>query len=205
MASGEIEPGERPRQEQVGVGVEPPIEFRRLVDKVGLHLEVGGEEIPGEVLPLLKPPSEPGFHTGRREVGQVSHHAGGGQAADRPGLVLGVASPAPLRVSGDGVPGDPVPADALRREAGAAGDRYDGIDLVRELRRPLERLHAAERAAGDPPEPPDPEFAESRPGCPDDVSHRDARKVGSVRTPGAPGRGSVGRWCPRIRPADSCR
>ena len=61
-----------------------------------------------------------------------------------------------------------------------AGDRDDGVDLVGVDDRPLERLHASERASGDHRKTLDPELVEECPLGPDHVGDGDHRKVEAV-------------------------
>ena len=53
----------------------------------------------------------------------------------------------PLRIGHHGLPAEFVKRDVLRRVTRAAGDRQRGEDAVRIGRGPLQRLHAAHRAA----------------------------------------------------------
>ena len=65
-----------------------------------------------------------------------------------------------------------------------AGDRHDGVDLIGEQDRPLERLHAPERAPGHRREPLDPELVQERALGSHHVRDGDHREVRAVRPPG---------------------
>jgi hypothetical protein len=68
----------------------------------------------------------------------------------------------------------------LRLEGVRAGDGHDGVDLIGEQDRPLERLHPAERAAGHGREPLDAELVQERALGPHHVRDRDHREAGPV-------------------------
>ena len=89
----------------------------------------------------------------------------------------------PVRIGHDRVAGDRVPGHALRLQRVRAGDRDDRVDLIRVEHRPLERLHAAERAAGHGGQPRDAELVEQRPLGAHHVGDGDHRKV-RTRTAG---------------------
>ena len=61
-----------------------------------------------------------------------------------------------------------------------AGDRHDGVDLIRKLDRPLQRLHATERATRHRGEPVDAEHVQERTLHTDHVGDRDDRKIRPV-------------------------
>ena len=94
-----------------------------------------------------------------------------------------VAALLPRRVAHDRLAGDRVPRHALRVQGMCAGDRHDGVDLVGEHDRPLERLHPTERAAGHRGEPLDPQRIQERALGPDHVRDGDHREVRAVRAP----------------------
>ena len=103
-----------------------------------------------------------------------------------------VAAP-PRRVAHDRLARDRVPGHALRVEGMSARDRHDSVDLVGVEDRPLERLHASERAAGHRREPLDPELVQERALGPHHVGDGDHGEVGAVR----PARRRVERRRPR--------
>ena len=63
----------------------------------------------------------------------------------------------------------------------SAGDRHDGVDLIGEQDRPLERLHAPERPPGHRREPLDPKLVEERALGSHHVRDGDHREVRTVR------------------------
>ena len=128
--------------------------------------------------PNLSPSAE------RREVGDVADHPGDAHAGVRCVVGAVVVAVPPRRVAHDRLPRDRVPGHALRVEGMRAGDRHDGVDLVGVQDRPLERLHAPERAAGHRREPLDPELVQERALRSHHVGDGDHREVETVRLPG---------------------
>ena len=111
-----------------------------------------------------------------------------------------VAALLPRRVAHDRLAGDRVPRHALRVQGMRAGDRHDGVDLVGEHDRPLERLHPTERAARHRREPLDPERIQERALGPDHVRDGDHREVEPYGRPVA-GSGDDGPVVPRQPPS----
>ena len=117
----------------------------------------------------------------RRQVRDVSDHARDAHARRRRAAGAVVVAALPVGIGGDGVARDRVPRDALRLQRVRARDGDDRVDLDRAyVHGPLERLHAAERAAGDGGEPRDPELVQERALRPHHVGDRDDGKVGAV-------------------------
>ena len=117
----------------------------------------------------------------RRQVGDVADHPRDAHAGVGPAARAVVVAALPVRVAHDRVARDRVPRDALRVERVRAGDRDDRVDLIGVQDRPLERLHAAERAAGHRREPLDPELVEERALGPHHVGDGDHGEVRPVR------------------------
>ena len=110
----------------------------------------------------------------------MADHAGHAHA--RLGGAAGavVVAAGPGRVAQDRLAGDRVPGHALRVQRGRAGDDHDRVDLVRVQHRPLQRLHAAERAARHRGQPLDAELVEEGALGPHHVGHGDHREVRPV-------------------------
>ena len=204
---GEVEVRQRARGVEVGVGVEPLDERVGLVVEVALDLELGLGDRVADVVGGLQPPAE---LVVQRRCGQVRDvadharhaHAGVGRA---PRVVVVAALPG--GVAHDRLACDRVPGHPLRVEGVRAGDRDDGVDLLGKQDRPLERLHAAERATGHGRESLDAEDVEERALRAHHVGDRDHREVRAVRRAGrrvdgrrAPstlGTRRAGSWRPR--------
>ena len=177
----EIEIRQRARRVEIGVGVEAPDERVGLVPQVALDLELRFGDRVADVVGELQPPAE---LVAQRQCGQVRDvadhprhtHAGIGAAARAV-----VVAALPGRVAHDRVTRDRVPGHALRVEGVRAGDRHDGIDLIRKQDRPLERLHPAERAAGYRRKPLDTECVQERALGPHHVRDSDHGEVRPVR------------------------
>ena len=176
----EVEVGQRPGRVEIGVGVEALHEGIRLVTQIALDLELGlGEQVANVVGELQAPPELVVERRGG-EIGDVSDHAGDAHSRRRRASGAVVVAALPVRIGGDGVARDRIPGDALRVERVRARDGNDRVDLIAVLHGPLERLHAAERAAGDGGQPRDPELIQERALGPHHVRDRDDWKVGPV-------------------------
>ena len=80
-----------------------------------------------------------------RDVADHPCHAHPGVCSAPGGVVVAVL---PAGIAQDRLSGDRVPGHALWLKGVRAGDRHDGVDLVRVQDRPLQRLHPPEGAAG---------------------------------------------------------
>ena len=180
----QIEIGERPRRVEIGVRVEALHEALGLVPQVVLDLELGLGERVADVVGELQAAAELGADRDGGEIRHVAEHPGHAHAGVRraPGAV--VVAALPVRIGGDGVAGDRVPRDALRLQRVRAGDRDDGVDLAGVGDRPLERLHAAQRAARHGGQPLDAQLVQERALDPHHVGNGDHRKVRPVRPAG---------------------
>ena len=123
----------------------------------------------------------------RRQIRDVSDHAGDTHARRRRASCAVVVAPLPIRIGSDRVSRDRIPGDALRLERVGARDWNDRADLIAVLHGPLECLHAAQRPAGNDGEARDPELVQQRPLGPHHVADGDHREVGPV----GPTRGGV--------------
>ena len=167
MGTGRIEIIECPRDQQVRVGVEVGAELVGLIAQVAFDLEfdiLRGVSI-GRITrwssrsgdrvlsldaglrraELLAP--ELGVHHVVALVGDVSDHAGQAQPASRHHIVFIEMTRMKIRVGHDGAPGDFVERDVFGIEVGRAGDHDRMAHAFRILKRPAQRLHAAEAAA----------------------------------------------------------
>jgi hypothetical protein len=88
----------------------------------------------------------------------------------------------PGRVGHDRAARDRIPGHSLRLERRGAGDDHDGVDVGGVAHRPLERLHAAERASGHRGEAANPERIEEGALGADHVGDGDHREVGAEGT-----------------------
>mmetsp|Transcript_4819 Transcript_4819/g.19324 ORF Transcript_4819/g.19324 Transcript_4819/m.19324 type:complete len:325 (+) Transcript_4819:330-1304(+) len=121
----------------VGKGVHARLELLPLVLEVGPDLEE-------PVFPLLAP--ELSMERLRCAIGHHRHLARNSQALQR--KIVGIAAPAaPFRVRVDCLPLALGHADLPRRVVSAAGDRHHSLHKVSSAERPLQGLHAPQRAA----------------------------------------------------------
>ena len=189
----QIEIGQRARGVEVGVRIEPPDEAVRLVAQVALDLELGVGQRVADVVGELQPARELVAERLRRQIRDVADHAGDAHAGVGLAACSVVVSALPRGVGDDRAARDGVPGDALRLQRVRAGDRDDRVDLIRIADGPLERLHAAERSAGDGGQPLDAEHVEERAFGAHHVGDGDDREIRSVRRAG----GRVRRRRPR--------
>ena len=192
----DIEICQRARGVEVGVGVEAPDERVGLVAQVVLDLELRFGDRVADVVGELQPPAELVAQRQLGQVGDVADHARHPQAGIGRTACAVVVAALPGRVAHDRGTRDRVPGQSLRVEGVRAGDRHEGIDLIRKQDRPLERLHPAERASGYRRKPLDAECGQERALGPYHVRNGDHGEVRPVRLSG----GRVGRCGPR-RPA----
>ncbi len=129
----------------------------------------------------LQAPAELVLKRLRGQVGHVADHARHAHAGLGCGAGAVVVAALPGWIAHDGLPRDRVPCDALRVQGVRAGDRHDGINLIREQHRPFQCLHPAERAAGHRREPLDAELVEERALGPHHVRDGDHGEVRPVR------------------------
>ena len=143
--AGGIEEVQRPGHEQIGVRVKALGEALALVAQVAFHLKLHvarGAEVPGlQFAAKLLP------HAEVRQVGDVADHARQAKAHVRVGVGRAIVPVSVLRVRGDGLAGDFVEGDVLRRELGGGGYQHRGANALRQVDGPLHGLHAAEAAA----------------------------------------------------------
>jgi hypothetical protein len=90
----------------------------------------------------------------------------------------------PVGVAHDGVASDRIPRQALRVQGVGARDDDDAVDLIGVEDRPLQRLHPAQRAAGDGGEPVDAELGQEGALGADHVGDGDDGKIRSVMPAG---------------------
>ena len=133
---------------------------------------------------VLEPPAELLPERLRGQIRDVPDHARDAHAARRRAARVVVVAALPVGIGRDRIARDRVPRDALRAQRVRARDRHDRADVVAVEHGPFERLHAAERAARDGGEPPDPKLGEERALRAHHVGDRDHGKVGAVRPAG---------------------
>src|SRR5688572_17561776 len=92
----------------------------------------------------------------------MADHAGHAHSRVRGATGAVVVAILPVWISHDGAARDRVPGDTLWLKRMRAGDGHDRVDLIGVRDRPLERLHAAERASGDGAQPGYPQLAQER-------------------------------------------
>ena len=146
MIGGDIEIVHRPRQIEIAVGVEALDKGRALITQIALDLEIGVER-EGRQIAVLHPPPELAVQRGVREIGDMRGHPRHAEAAMRMGALLEIAAMVPVRIGHHGLPAELVERDVLRRMPRAAGDRQRREHALGIGRGPLQRLHAAHRAA----------------------------------------------------------
>ena len=145
VLGGQVEVVQRAGDVEIGVGVEAVDEAGPLVAQIAFHLEVG-VEAPAEAV-ALQFAAELALQGGLGEIGDVGGHAGHGQAFFRPhaGDLIGPAPP--VRVGHDRLAADLVEGDVLGRMPRRRADAHRAEQLLRIVRRPLQHLHPAHRAA----------------------------------------------------------
>ena len=112
----------------------------------------------------------------------------------RMGALVEVAPAVPVRIGHHGLPAEFVEGDVLRRVARAAGDRQRREHPLGIGRGPLQRLHAAHRAADNAEQRVDAEAVEQHGLRPHHVRNGDDRKIQSPHFAGRGiGRGRAGR------------
>jgi hypothetical protein len=127
----------------------------------------------------LRTPREALLERRLASVREHRHHSRRGEA--RLGRIGGIVRPpAPARVGVDRLPLRLRQADAPRRVAGGRGDEHHRLHERRVAERPLQRLHAAERAADDHPDSADPQHLGERMLDADHVADGDRRERAKV-------------------------
>ena len=113
MFSRHIEIIHRPRDIEIGVGVEPVDEGTALMPQIGFHFEVGVETV-GHRLALLQPPPEFPMQRRFRQIGDVRFHSRHRQPPAGPFSLRQVIALAPVGIRHDGLPADFMKRDILR-------------------------------------------------------------------------------------------
>ena len=176
MAAREVEIVHRPRDVEVGVGVEPVDEADALVAQVALDLEVGIEAV-GQACAVLQRAAELAVQGGLAEIGDVRRHARHRQAAGRAPAGVQVVAALPVGIGHDRLAADLVEGDVLRRMARRGGDRHGAEHPLGIARRPLQHLHPAHRAADHAEQPLDAQMVEQQRLQPDHVADGDHREA----------------------------
>ena len=146
-APAEVVQVHRLGEEQVRVGVEAAHELVAVVLEVALHLEpLPQREAVERLHDLTSEAAREDVVAAERDL---ADHASQGQPLVRSlaGVGVVVVAAAPARVHVDHAPSRRPPRDLLRARGRGGGDRHDRTDPLREDHRPLQRLHAAHRAA----------------------------------------------------------
>ena len=190
VIAGEIEIIHRTGEVEVRIGVEAFDEGRALVAEIGLDLKVGVER-EGRIFTILKTPAEFPVQRRVRQIRDVCAHARDREPAPRGKAFGEIPSAAPVRIGHHGLPADFMKRDVLGGMSGRGRNRQRGEHAVRKARSPLQRLHAAHRAAGDSKQRVDAEMIEQHRLRAHHVAHRDDGKIQPPRHPG-PGIGGSG-------------
>ena len=141
----------------------------RISDDVARRVEASHQlvALPPEIVIDVEPPggatmSRPNRASNSmpRPIGDHREGAGGGQPRDRPRPA--VPSAPPRGIGLDGHPLDGIPRDGLGRRGRRRGEHHQAIDRHGRPAPPLQRHHAAERAAGRERQPLDAEVLEQR-------------------------------------------
>ena len=131
---------------QVGVGIEAFGKFVALIAQVGFDFEFHAVAVAYAVVQAAAEfPAQAFFG----QVGDVPHHAGDAQPAARDGVEAAVVAFVEVGVGDDGLAGNVVEGDVLRRQAGGGGNHQRVPHAVGVVYRPLQCLHAAQAAADD--------------------------------------------------------
>ncbi len=148
-AEGErrIEVVQRPRDEQVGVGVEVIAELVALVAQVALDLELDVLRAVAGCQAFAQLPPELLVHHVVRQVRDVADHARDAQPPLRDGAVAIEVPAVEVRVGDDRAARHLVERDVLRGEVGRARHHHRMAHALGVLQRPRQRLHAAQAAA----------------------------------------------------------
>ena len=193
MIGGDVEIVHRPRQIQIAVGVEALDKGRALIAQIALDLEIGVERECRQVA-VLHPPAELAMQRCVREIGDMRGHPRDAEAAMRMGALFEVAPVVPVRIGHHGLPTEFVERDVLRRMPRAAGDRQRREHPLGIGRGPLQRLHAAHRAADDAEQRVDAQTIEQHGLRAHHVGNGDDRKIQPPQFAGGRiGRGRPGR------------
>ncbi len=131
----------------------------------------------------------------------MPRHAGDREAVARPAARRVVVAAVELRVAHDRLARDLGERDVLRREPRARAREHRGAELAGRVERPLQRLHAAERAADRAAQPLDAEVPAERPVHRHEILHRDRREAQPVRACRSRGRASSGPVVPLQPPS----
>ncbi len=178
---GDVEIVHRPRQIQIAVGIEPLDEGRALIAQIAFDLKVRVEGKCRQIA-ILHPPTELAMQCRIREVGDMRSHPRHAEAAMRMGALLEVAPVVPIRIGHHSLPAEFV----------YAGHRQHREYAARIGCGPLQRLHAAHRAADDAEQRVDAQAVEQHGLRTHHVRNRDDRKIQSPQFAG----GRVGRRRP---------
>ena len=193
MIGGDVEIVHRPRQIEIAVGVEALDKGRALIAQIALDLEIRVERKRRQ-LAVLHPPPELAMQRGVRQIGDMRGHPRDAEAAMRMGALLEIAAAVPVRIGHHGLPAEFVERDVLRRMPRAAGDRQRREHALRIGRGPLQRLHAAHRAADHAEQRVDAEAIDQHGLRAHHVGNGDDRKIQSPQFAGGGiGRGRPGR------------
>ena len=193
MVGGDVEIVHRPRQIEIAVGVEALDKGRALVAQIALDLEIRVERERRQIA-VLHPPAELAMQRRVRQIGDMRGHPRDAEAAMRMGALLEIAAAVPVRIGHHGLPAEFVKRDVLRRMPRAAGDRQRREHALRIGRGPLQRLHAAHRAADHAEQRVDAEAIEQHGLRAHHVGNGDDRKIQPPHFAGGRiGRGRPGR------------
>ena len=180
VEGGEVVHG--PGEVEVAERVEAAEEVGALVVEIVLDLEVRSEArlCPLDPACAAKLVRERLF----REVGDVGHHPGHRQPDVRPAAALVVSPALEVRVTHDRLAGDGREGDVHCAKAGAGTDRQAELHRQRVVDRPLQRLHAAERAAERGVELLDPKLRQEAPVNGVEVADAEHRELKAVALAG---------------------
>ena len=178
MVGGDVEIVHRPRQIEIGVGVEALDKGRALIAQIALDLEIRIERECRQ-LAILHAAAELAMQRRVRQIGDVRGHPRDREAAMRMRALIDIAAIMPVRIGHHGLTAEFVEGDVLRRMARAAGDRQRGEHAVRIGRGPLQRLHAAHRAADHAEQRVDAETIDQHGLRPHHVGNGDDREIQS--------------------------
>ncbi len=195
----EIEIIHRPRQVEIGIGVETLDEGRALMAQIALDLEVGIEG-KGRVVAVLELAAEFAVQGLVRQIGDMRGHARDREPATRLGLGEIAAAP-PVGIGHDRLPADLMEGDVLRGMARGRRDRQRRKHALRIARRPLQHLHAAHRAAGDAEQRVDAEPVDQHGLGADHVADRHDRQIEAHRACRSPDWSRPGRCVPMQPPS----
>jgi hypothetical protein len=146
MIGGDVEIVHRPRQIEIGVGVEALDKGRALVTQIAFDLEIRVEGKRRQ-LAILHAAAELAMQRGVREIGDVRGHARHREPAARKRRMLGIAALMPIGIGHHGLAAELVEGDVLGRVTRRAGGRHRREYALRIGHGPLQHLHAAHRAA----------------------------------------------------------